>query len=71
VSRGLARERSFIFFATSVINAISDQGKTALPYGFGWIAGDFAGESSFCLLLNEKFNECPEGKPCALADFER
>src|ERR1700738_2227868 len=56
---------------TSVLNESSNQGTTALPYGFGRIAGNFAAGSPICLVLDNKFNHSREGKSCALANFER
>jgi len=56
---------------TLVLNEISNQGTTALPYGSGWIAGDFAAGSPVGFVLDNEFNYSREGKSCALAHFER
>jgi hypothetical protein len=37
----------------SVLNEISNQGTTAIPYGFGRIAGDFAAGSTVGIVLDE------------------
>jgi hypothetical protein len=73
VTRGVGRRdtvRPATVRGTSVLNEISNQGTTALPYGFSTIAGDFAAGSAIGLVLDNKFNFAREGKSCALAHFK-
>jgi hypothetical protein len=55
---------------TSVLNEIGSRGMMALPYRFGKNVGDFAAGSAVGIVL-DKINYRREGKPCALAHFER
>jgi len=56
---------------TPVLNEISNQGTTAIPNGFGRIAGDFAAGSPIGAVLDKKVNYSREGNSCALAYFKR